>query len=121
MNISRAIALAARLDIRTANSDDLAPLLDYIRVGERYRAADGALMGAHVAARTWTRAARVVAREADTLTAEENTYGFRVEDSEGGVWWPNEETAEIINAAPNPAAMAIRIAACDPSAGTWRQ
>lgn len=43
-----------------------------------------------------------------------------VTDTDDGVWWPNPETTEEIEAAADPHAHAIEICANEPLRGTWK-
>jgi hypothetical protein len=54
-----------------------------------------------------------------TLIAEMRHKTWTVTDTEGGVWWPNDEASAQINAADNPEAEAVRIANTEPMRGTW--
>jgi hypothetical protein len=54
-----------------------------------------------------------------TLIAEIRHKTWTVTDTEGGVWWPNDEASAQINAADNPEAEAVRIANTEPMRGTW--
>ena len=54
-----------------------------------------------------------------TLTAITSNDEIGVEDSEGGIWWPNEEAAEEIMAAEDPAAAAVEMCETDPMRGVW--
>jgi len=42
-----------------------------------------------------------------------------VEDTEGGVWWPNDDTQAEIQAASDPKAKAIEICNAAPTRGEW--
>lgn len=60
------------------------------------------------------------------LTADNNSaYGWRVTDSEGGVWWPGEVALERIEDAwdrgGDEAAEALALLLChtDPMSGEW--
>lgn len=55
----------------------------------------------------------------DTLTATHNRYGWSVEDSEGGRWWPDADTKTEIEESDDPEATALRICRDDPGRGTW--
>ena len=56
-----------------------------------------------------------------TMTTEYNDSTITVIDSEGGVWWPNEEAQAEIDASENPKAAAIQMAEEQPMRGTWKQ
>jgi|AACY02.17.fsa_nt_gi hypothetical protein len=56
------------------------------------------------------------------LRAEEGPIsGWHVVDPRGGVWWPDDDAEEAIEAAADPAAAAVAIATAEPYRGTWRQ
>ena len=55
----------------------------------------------------------------DNLSAEENVYGWRVVDIEGGVWYPSMSTNAEIEAAHDPATEAVRICREEPFRGVW--
>lgn len=42
-----------------------------------------------------------------------------VEDGDGGVWWPSEETQAEIQAAADPHAKAVQICQEQPTRGQW--
>lgn len=42
-----------------------------------------------------------------------------VEDTEGGVWWPNDDAQEEIQKADNPKAAAIKMCDETPTRGEW--
>ena len=44
-----------------------------------------------------------------------------VRDTEGGIWWPNEEAQAEINAADNSDEAAIEICENEPMRGVWKQ
>lgn len=56
----------------------------------------------------------------ETLTAEFRDDSWTVVDSDGGRWWPDDETAEEIEASDDPAAEAVRICDTEPMRGTWK-
>lgn len=53
------------------------------------------------------------------LSASFSASGWRVEDSCGSVWWPSDDAADEIEAAPDPAAAALAMCRDYPSRGTW--
>ena len=46
---------------------------------------------------------------------------WAVEDSDGGIWHPDSETASVIEASADPAAEAVMICDSEPMRGTWAQ
>lgn len=44
-----------------------------------------------------------------------------VQDTDGGIWWPNEEAAAEIAAADDPEEVAIEMCESVPMRGTWKQ
>ena len=55
----------------------------------------------------------------DALTAIDSVHGWSVVDAEGGRWWPDEDTAELIAGSADPAATALRICRDMPTRGHW--
>lgn len=53
------------------------------------------------------------------LRAAENVYGWHVIDLAGGVWWPDDDADEEINASDDPARTARRICDEQPMRGKW--
>ena len=53
------------------------------------------------------------------LTAQDTAYGWRVIDSDGGVWWPDDQTAAEIEDSDNPESTALRICNDAPNRGRW--
>ena len=56
----------------------------------------------------------------DTLTATITEYIIRVDDEDGGAWFPSAEAEAEIRAAADPFAAAINICWSAPMRGTWR-
>ena len=54
------------------------------------------------------------------IEATETADGWKVTDSEGGIWWPSDEAAEEIESAEDPKAAALRICEAEPMRGTWK-
>ena len=63
--------------------------------------------------------AEATANNKPNLTAHNLTDGWCVEDADGGVLWPSEDTAKAIAASPNPAAAAIAACLAPVESGDW--
>jgi hypothetical protein len=57
--------------------------------------------------------------DTSTLVADESIYGWSVEDTNGGRWWPSDEAQALIEAAADPAAEAVRMCEEQPTLGLW--
>lgn len=54
------------------------------------------------------------------LIAKRLRDGIVVEDTDGGVWWPDAETAAKINADEDPEAKAVELCRSGEGSGVWK-
>ena len=59
-------------------------------------------------------------RTDDTLTAEYIDNTWTVIDSEGGRWWPDEQTERNTGLSHDPAQFIVSICRDDPARGEWK-
>ena len=57
----------------------------------------------------------------DTLNGLAGQDTIVVRDTEGGIWWPNEDALAEINASDDPEVSAIEICENEPMRGVWKQ
>ena len=56
----------------------------------------------------------------NALTPRHNVDGWHVVDTDGGVWWPNEDARTELEHADDAAALAVVICQDAPTRGEWR-
>lgn len=88
---------------------------------EQFEICDRALAGDASAVRECARVIADAAAQEPALTADYSHDSWRVEDPDGGVWYPDETAAEEIASADDPAARAVHICRTQPMRGEWSQ
>lgn len=56
-----------------------------------------------------------------TMQAEIRDGQYTVTDSDGGVWWPNEDAQKEIQDADAPEDAALALCLVHPMSGVWKQ